>query len=81
MVCGEATAVVPLVNELAITAGAVPSPALRAAVTRARAVLGPAPGSPKSSSSRRARRPRLVGRCWPGEAVWPTGRGCGTVRG
>jgi DNA-binding CsgD family transcriptional regulator len=39
-VCGETATVRPLVNELAITAGAVPSPALRAAVAHARAVLG-----------------------------------------
>lgn len=40
MVCGELATVRPLVNELAITAGAVPSPGLRAAVAHARAVLG-----------------------------------------
>jgi DNA-binding NarL/FixJ family response regulator len=39
-VCCESETVRPLVEELAITAGAVPSPALLAAVTHARAVLG-----------------------------------------
>jgi ATP/maltotriose-dependent transcriptional regulator MalT len=39
-VCGESATVAKLVDELAITAGAVPSPALRAAVAYARAVLG-----------------------------------------
>jgi DNA-binding CsgD family transcriptional regulator len=40
MVCGELATVGPMVDELAITASAVPSPGLRAAVAHARAVIG-----------------------------------------
>ena len=39
VVCGEDAAVRPLVDELTVTAAALPSPALRAAVAHARAVL------------------------------------------
>ena len=75
VVCGEATAVVPLVNELAITAGAVPSPALRAAVTRARAVLGSSSRESEellieAREAAAARGPMVVGRSRLAYGTW-----------